>query len=89
MYLSQNQKIILARNTVLITDFEGGFNPNFTGYFNAGTTKSLTIFKKEKNIYNKDGVVNWDWLIGYIDYFSNFWLDQKPLVNDPSQVILI
>lgn len=81
-------KNYINENTILITDFEGGFNPNFTGYFNAGTTKSLTIggSGEGEKYLQQDGVVNWDWLIGYIDYFSNFWLDQKPLVNDPSQV---
>ena len=75
-------------STVLIADFENGFNPNFTGFFQAGCTKALTIGGAGQgiNFLQQFGTCDWDWLIGYIDYYSNFWYDQQELVNDPSQV---
>jgi len=75
-------------STVLITDFENGFNPNFTGFFQAGCTKALKIGGAGQgiNFLQQFGTCDWDWLIGYIDYYSNFWYDQQELVNDPSQV---
>jgi len=77
-----------GENTVLITGFEGGFNPNFTGFFQAGCTKALTVGGSgEGNKYLQQfGICDWDWLIGYIDYYSSFWLNENTLVNDPSQV---
>ena len=81
-------KNYVNENTVLITDFEAGFNPNFTGFFQAGCTKSLTIGSSGEGTkyLQQFGTCDWDWLIGYIDYYSNFWLNQNILVNDPSQV---
>ena len=84
----QGEKEYNDESTVLITDFENGFNPNFTGFFQAGCTKALTIGGAGQgiNFLQQFGTCDWDWLIGYIDYYSNFWYDQQELVNDPSQV---
>ena len=75
-------------NTVLITDFEVGFNPNFTGFFQAGCTKALTQggSGQGSNHLQQFGTCSWDWLIGYVDYFSDFWFNENTLINDPSQV---
>ena len=84
----QSPKLYNDENTVLITDFENGFNPNFTGFFQAGCTKALTIGGAGQgiNFLQQFGTCPWDWLIGYVDYYSTFWYDQQELVNDPSQV---
>ena len=84
----QSPKIYTNENTVLISDFEGGFNPNFTGFFQAGCTKSLvTNGAGEGNKYLAQyGTCDWDWLIGYVDYFSDYWYDQEDLVNDPTKL---
>ena len=84
----QSAKIYTNENTVLISDFEGGFNPNFTGFFQAGCTKSLvTNGAGEGNKYLAQyGTCDWDWLIGYVDYFSAHWYDQEDLINDPSKL---
>lgn len=84
----QGEKEYNDESTVLITDFENGFNPNFTGFFQAGCTKALTVGGAGHgiNFLQQFGTCDWDWLIGYIDYYSNFWYDQQELVNDPSQV---
>ena len=72
----------------MITDFEGGFNPNFTGFFQSGCTKALTIGGSGQGSKHLQqfGTCSWDWLIGYVDYGSSFWFNQNTLVNDPSQV---
>ena len=84
----QSAKIYTNENTVLISDFEGGFNPNFTGFFQSGCTKSLvTNGAGEGNKYLAQyGTCDWDWLIGYVDYFSAHWYDQEDLINDPSKL---
>jgi hypothetical protein len=84
----QSAKIYTNESTVLISDFEGGFNPNFTGFFQSGCTKSLvTNGAGEGNKYLAQyGICDWDWLIGYVDYFSDYWYDQEDLINDPSKL---
>ena len=75
-------------NTVLITDFEGGFNPNFTNFFQSGCTKALSTGGSGEGAKHLQqfGTCDWDWLIGYVDYFADFWFDQNTLINDPSRV---
>jgi len=84
----QKPKDYISENTVLITDFEAGFNPNFTGFFQAGCTKSLASVGSGEglNYLQQYGTCDWDWLIGYIDYKQEFWLNENTLVNNPSQV---
>ena len=76
-------------NTVLITDLENNFNPNFTGFFQSGCTKALMdggAGQKDKYLA-QFGTCDWDWLIGYVDYFSTFWYDDKNnMNNDPSKL---
>jgi len=81
-------KNYIDASTVLITDFEAGFNPNFTGFFQAGCTKALTTGGSGQGVkyLQQFGTCDWDWLIGYIDYYTDFWLNENTLVNDPSQV---
>ena len=85
----QSPKLYNDENTVLITDFENGFNPNFTGFFQAGCTKALTIGGAGQGIkfLQQFGTCDWDWLIGYVDYFSSWWYDDREnLINDPSKL---
>ena len=85
----QVEKDYQNENTVLITDLENNFNPNFTGFFQSGCTKALTSGGAgQKNKYLAQfGTCDWDWLIGYVDYFSNFWYDDKiNLINDASKL---
>ena len=76
-------------NTVLITDLENNFNPNFTGFFQSGCIKSLEEGGAGQGgkYLKQEGTCDWDWLIGYVDYFSNFWYDDKSnLINDASKL---
>tara|TARA_B100001287_G_C22684064_1_gene532197 strand:+ start:1604 stop:2626 length:1023 start_codon:yes stop_codon:yes gene_type:complete len=79
-------------NTVLITDFDDGWNPNFGEFFNSGMVRKIdddggagqgTSYMVQESA--PDGCP-WDWLIGYVDYFSDFWFNENTLINDPSQV---
>ena len=85
----QVEKDYQNENTVLITDLENNFNPNFTGFFQSGCTRALAIGgagQKDKYLA-QFGTCDWDWLIGYVDYFSNFWYDDKNnMINDPSKL---
>ena len=85
----QSPKLYDGDNTILITDFESGFNPNFTGFFQAGCTKALSIgggAGQGVNFLQQFGTCDWDWLIGYVDYYSTYWWNQDDLVNDPAEV---
>jgi len=75
-------------NTVLITDFENGFNPNFTGFFQSGCTQALTNGNSGEGTRHLQqfGTCDWDWLIGYIDYKASFWFNDNNLISDPSKV---
>ena len=76
--------------SVLITDFEGGFNPNFTNFFQSTCTKSIESDNpSEGNRYLKQiGWCDWDWLIGYIDFYTQHWLEPNTLSPDPSLTFL-
>ena len=90
----QSAKIYTNENTVLISDFENNFNPNFTGYFQSGGemmgpyTHPPSIDGAGQGIkyLEQQGIVDWDWLIGYVDYFSAHWKDKEDLINDPSKL---
>ena len=85
----QVEKDYQNENTVLITDLENNFNPNFTGFFQSGCIKSLEEGGAGQGGYylKQEGTCDWDWLIGYVDYFSNFWFDDKSnLINDASKL---
>ena len=85
----QVEKDYQNENTVLITDLENNFNPNFTGFFQAGCVKSLEEGGAGQGgkYLKQEGICDWDWLIGYVDYFSNFWYDDKNnLINDASKL---
>jgi hypothetical protein len=98
----QSPKLYNDENTVLIIDFENGFNPNFTGYFNSGAWGPFIQNNPNPNplttggsgqgtkYLEQHGTVDWDWLIGYVDYSTELWQDVyangENLINDPSKV---
>ena len=76
---------------VLISDFEGFFNPNFGSFFNSGMIKTVVEGGAgQKNRFLKQESAelgcSWDWLIGYVDYFSNHWFESRPLSADPNSI---
>jgi len=78
-------------NELVITDFEGGFNPNFTNFFNSGMVKKIEDDNpgQGNRFLVQESAPNgcpWDWLIGYIDYPSDYWLQQGTLSADPDNV---
>ena len=73
---------------LLISDFENGFNPNFTSFFQTTCSKSIETGgagQKERYL-SQEGTCDWDWLIGYIDYPTSHWLQQGVLSADPNNV---
>ena len=77
---------------LIITDFEGGFNPNFSPtFFNSGMIKRIEdVGPGEGNRFlAQESAPNgcpWDWLIGYVTYPSDQWLQQGVLSADPDNV---
>ena len=75
-------------NELLVSDFENGFNPNFTNFF------QTTCLKKIENggagqggkYLRQEGTCDWDWLIGYVDYPSTNWYQQGVLNADPENI---
>lgn len=57
----------------IVADFESGLNPKWTSFIQSGANMDFKVksdaFKVQGNNYlNMAGTVNWDWLIGLIDY---------------------
>lgn len=57
----------------VVADFENGFDPNWTGFVQSGANMSFNITDSEPAgqgnfYYDMGGEVNWDYLIGLIDF---------------------
>lgn len=57
----------------MIANFENGLDPNWTKFFQSGAAMECLVksdnFAPEGNKYlNMGGTVNWDWLIGLVDF---------------------
>jgi len=73
---------------LLVSNFENGFNPNFTNFFQTTCLKKIeTGGAGESDRYLvQEGTCDWDWLIGYIDYPANHWFQQGVLNANPDNV---
>ena len=79
---------------LLVTDFESGMNANWTKFIQTGANMDFKIksdaFSAQGTSYlNMAGTVNWDWLIGLIDFVpkainSNYVV--YPLNSNPQSV---
>lgn len=57
----------------LLADLEGGWNSGWSTFVQSGASmdfsiKSDTTSPQENSYYNMQGAVNWDWLVGLIDF---------------------
>ena len=76
---------------VIIADFEAGWNPNFGEFFNSGMVRKIespgagqgTRYMVQESAPNG---CPWDWLIGYVDYYFDYWLQPTTLNADPDNV---
>ncbi len=76
----------------LIADFESGFNTGWTSFIQAGANMDFQIkadnFAPEGNsYYNMAGTVDWDWLIGLINFNATAYGNPAfPLSSNPNAV---
>ena len=72
----------------VITDFEEGWNPNWSTFVQSGTSMDFGIkldgtAPQLARYYNMAGVVDWDWLTGMIDFNATaFGETTMPLSNN-------
>lgn len=73
---------------LVVSDFENGFNPNFTNFFQSTCLKKIETGDagQSDRFLVQEGTCDWDWLIGYIDYPANHWLQQGTLNANPDNV---
>lgn len=62
-----------VNNGVLVTDFESGWNSGWSTFIQSGANMDFNIKNdgsspQGASYYNMQGKVNWDWLIGLIDF---------------------
>ena len=83
-----SQKIYGNGKEVLISDFENGFNPNFTNFFQTTCLKKIEIGNAGEGtkFLRQEGTCDWDWLIGYVDYPKANWYQQEVLSANPDNV---
>ena len=75
-------------NELLVSDFENGFNPNFTNFFQTTCLKKIETGGAGQGgkYLRQEGTCDWDWLIGYVDYPSANWYQQGVLNADPDNI---
>lgn len=73
----------------VVADFENGTNPAWMGFVQSGANMSFNITNQQPRaqgsyVYDMGGEVNWDWLIGMIEFpaqasgFLQFPLNENP-----------
>ena len=73
---------------LVVSDFENGFNPNFTSFFQSTCLKKIETggAGQSDRYLVQEGTCDWDWLIGYVDYPASHWFDQGILNANPDNV---
>ena len=73
---------------LVVSDFENGFNPNFTNFFQSTCLKKIETggAGQSDRYLVQEGTCDWDWLIGYVDYPASHWFDQGILNANPDNV---
>ena len=73
---------------LVVSDFENGFNPNFTNFFQTTCLKKIETggAGESERYLIQEGTCDWDWLIGYVDYPADHWLQQGVLNANPDNV---
>ncbi len=78
-----------TNNGFLIADFDGGFNPGWSFFFQSGLDMNFSIVNDgtapegEKH-YNMEGTVDWDYLIGLINFKASAYGESSFPLNSNS-----
>jgi len=79
-------KTVKTNEGLIIADFESGMNPNWTVFKQSGGDMSFNIINNGNAegdfYYDMGGEVNWDWLIGMIDFPASAY--GNPTLSDLS-----
>ena len=77
----------------LISDFENGFNSGWTSFIQSGANMNFQVLSDASSpqgnkYYNMAGTVNWDWLIGLVNFKSTAYggAPAFPLNANPNSV---
>jgi hypothetical protein len=76
----------------LVADFDGGFNPGWTSFIQSGADMDFQIkddggAAEGDAYYNMAGEVNWDWLIGLVNFNADAYGETHfPLSTNPDNV---
>lgn len=93
--LSTTVKVIQPKvnQGFLISDFESGFNPGWTTFVQSGADmdfqiKSDVTAPEGNSYYNVAGTVDWDWLIGLINFKATAYSGATvlPLTSNPNSL---
>lgn len=88
-------KILTVKSNpgLVVADFESGFNPLWTKFIQSGANmdfniKSDSLVPQGTKYLNMAGTVNWDWLIGLVDFPANAYGGGNtfPLASNPDGV---
>ena len=82
---------VKTNEAFIIADFETGWNSDWLSFVQSGADMSFTItdnvFPGEGNYYyDMGGEVNWDWLIGMIEFPADAFENGYDVSDDPSEV---
>tara|TARA_A100001015_G_scaffold308063_1_gene405034 strand:- start:10003 stop:10992 length:990 start_codon:yes stop_codon:yes gene_type:complete len=94
LFFYDNNLTILSTKVfdgLIVADFENGLNPNWIPFVQAGTNMSFNIINDNapegNSYYDMGGDVDWDWLIGMIDFPASAYGQNTFNLNDnPDQV---
>ena len=88
--ISISKTKLLPSGARMIANFENGLDPKWTKYFQSGASMECMVkadnFAPEGSKYlNMGGTVNWDWLIGLVDFNANAYNNNVtfPLSTNP------
>jgi hypothetical protein len=78
---------------VVVADFENGFNSGWSSFFQSGANMDFQVKNNPAEsaqggaYYNMQGEVNWDWLIGLVNFEASAQgMTTYPLANNPDKV---
>ncbi len=89
-YMISTAKTYGNGSELVVSDFENGFNPNFYDFFQSTCLKKIEsggAGQSDKYLV-QEGTCDWDWLIGYVDYYADHWYQQGTLNANPENVYI-
>jgi len=76
----------------VVADFETGIRPGWTSFVQSGANMSFVVRQNSSaaqgnRYYDMGGLVNWDWLIGMIEFPASAYQEPRfPLISNPEKL---